>query len=50
MEKHRIYIVDDNESRKKALAVNAVGFFRKPVDGSALLDAIDWVLKNTRIA
>ena len=37
---------DDNESREKALAVNAVGFFRKPVDGYALLDAIDWAFKT----
>ena len=37
---------DDKESREKALAVKAAGFFRKPVDGSALLDAIDWAFKT----
>jgi FixJ family two-component response regulator len=41
---------DDKDSREKALAVKAAGFFRKPVDGSALLDAIDWAFKNTRVA
>ena len=41
---------DDKESQEKALAVKAAGFFRKPVDGSALLDAIDWAFKNTRVA
>jgi len=36
---------DDNEqNRKKARALDAAGFFRKPVDGSALLDAIAWTL------
>jgi FixJ family two-component response regulator len=37
---------DDKASREKALAVNAVGFFHKPVDGPALLDAIDWAFKT----
>lgn len=36
---------DDYETRKKAKELNAVGFFRKPVDGTALLDAIEWALK-----
>ena len=39
---------DDKESREKALAVKAAGFFRKPVDGSALLDAIDWAFITDR--
>ena len=36
---------DDDDTRKKAKELNAVGFFRKPVDGTALLDAIEWALK-----
>jgi FixJ family two-component response regulator len=36
---------DDDDTRRKAKEMNAVGFFRKPVDGPALLDAIDWALK-----
>jgi FixJ family two-component response regulator len=28
--------------------MKAVGFFRKPVDGTALLDAIDWALRCRR--
>ena len=37
---------DDIETRKKAKELKAVGFFRKPVDGTALLDAIEWALKS----
>ena len=34
---------DDNKQlRKQARKVKALGFFRKPVDGPALLDAIAW--------
>ncbi len=33
---------DDPEIRRKAHALGARGFFRKPVDGTALLDAIQW--------
>ena len=37
---------DDNEkNRKKARAFNAAGYFRKPVDGPALFDAIAWALE-----
>ncbi len=36
---------DDTETRKKATQMKAVGFFRKPVDGTALLDAVNWVLR-----
>ncbi len=36
---------DDEETRKKARAFKAAGFFRKPVDGPALLDAIAWALE-----
>ena len=38
---------DDPETRRKAQKLNAVGFFRKPVDGTALLDAIDWAMKSS---
>ena len=37
---------DDPETRSKALALGASGFFRKPVDGTALLDAIEWALSK----
>ncbi len=38
---------DDLESKKIAKEIGAVGFFRKPVDGTALIDAINWALKTT---
>ena len=42
-----IVVADDEpEIRRQAYAMKAVGFFRKPVDGTALLDAIDWVLRS----
>ena len=37
---------DDLESKKIANAIGAIGFFRKPVDGIALIDAINWSLKK----
>lgn len=37
---------DDPETRIKAQKINAAGFFRKPVDGPALLDAIKWTLQK----
>lgn len=36
---------DDSESRDRARSVKAEAFFRKPVDGTALLDAVRWVLR-----
>ena len=36
---------DDPATRKKADKMKAVGFFRKPVDGTALLDAVNWALR-----
>ncbi len=40
---------DDNEqTRMEARALKAAGFFRKPVDGSALLDAVAWTLEMGR--
>jgi len=38
--------VDNQETRRIAEGINAVGFFRKPVDGYALIDAINWSLKT----
>ncbi len=37
---------DDPEARQRALRMRAAGFFRKPVDGTALLDAIRWALRS----
>ena len=37
---------DDQETRKAAQRINAVGVFRKPVDGSALLDVINWAFRS----
>ena len=39
---------DGPETRRKALELNAVSFFRKPVDGAALLDAIEWALETVK--
>jgi two-component system response regulator FixJ len=36
---------DDPKSRKRAGEMKAEAFFRKPVDGVALLDAISWSLR-----
>jgi len=36
---------DNSETRRKANYINAAGFFRKPVDGTALLDAVEWALR-----
>lgn len=33
---------DGAEVRQRALALGVAGFFHKPVDGRALLDAIEW--------
>ena len=41
---------DDPETRKKAQKMGAAGFFRKPVDGAALLDAIAWALRPEKVA
>jgi FixJ family two-component response regulator len=35
---------DDAETREHARELGAVGFFRKPVDDQALLDAIHWAI------
>ena len=36
--------LDDGESRERARKLGAVAFFRKPVDGQALIDAIHWAI------
>ena len=36
-------------SRQIAEELNAVAFFRKPVDGTALLDAIAWALRSQSV-
>ena len=36
---------DDQEARELASDMGATGFFRKPVDGTALLDSIKWTLE-----
>jgi FixJ family two-component response regulator len=37
---------DDPKTKQLALDMGASGFFRKPVDGTALLDAVDWALRK----
>jgi len=39
---------DDPETRDKAKILKATGYFRKPVDGPALLDAINWALQMNK--
>ena len=37
---------DDRQTRRRATKLNTIGYFRKPVDGTALLDAIAWALQK----
>jgi len=37
---------DDQTTRRIAQGMKAVGFFSKPVDGTALLNAIEWALRS----
>ncbi len=37
---------DDQETKKIAKDIGAIEFFRKPVDGYALIDVINWALTN----
>jgi two-component system response regulator FixJ len=39
---------DDLVSKKIADDIGAIQFFRKPVDGTALIDSINWSLKNNK--
>jgi FixJ family two-component response regulator len=42
-----IVTADDNqETRQIARKMKAAAFFRKPVDGPALLDAVNWALER----
>ena len=41
---------DDPETRNKAQKMGAAAFFRKPVDGTALLDAIAWAVRPEGVA
>jgi FixJ family two-component response regulator len=36
--------LDDAETRERARKLGAAAFFRKPVDGQALIDAIHWAM------
>jgi FixJ family two-component response regulator len=38
---------DDAETRERARKLGATAFFRKPVDGQALIDAIHWAMGIT---
>jgi FixJ family two-component response regulator len=38
---------DDRQTRQRALKLNAIGYFRKPIDGTALLDAIAWAMQKS---
>lgn len=40
---------DGTEVRQRALELGVAGFFHKPVDGRALLDAIEWALTSSRL-
>ncbi|MBT8442156.1 MAG: response regulator [Gammaproteobacteria bacterium] len=43
-----IYITgrDSDQTRERARAAGAVGYFRKPIDDQALIDAINWVIHS----
>ena len=50
---HGIYLpviiisADDNSKiRQRAHEMKAAGLFRKPIDGTALIDAIDWAVQS----
>ena len=39
---------DDSKIKQKAHKMKAVGFFRKPIDGVALIDAIEWAIQSEK--
>ena len=42
-----VITADDNVyAKRKAQKLNAVGFYRKPLDGTALMDAINWIFRE----
>jgi len=44
-----IISADDNSKiRQRAHEMKAVGLFRKPIDGVALIDAIDWAIQSEK--
>ena len=48
----RIIFITGNDNpaiRSKAQKLNAAGFYRKPVDGTALIDTIRWVMNRNSI-
>ncbi|MBP1750490.1 MAG: response regulator [Deltaproteobacteria bacterium] len=42
-----ISALDDAETRERARKLGAKAFFRKPVDGQALIDSIHWAMGDT---
>ncbi len=40
--------LDDAGTRERARMLGAVAFFRKPVDGQALIDAIHWAMGGAK--
>ncbi|MBE9519135.1 MAG: response regulator [Bacteroidetes bacterium] len=41
-----ISATDERATKRKSWEMKAEGFFRKPVDGTALIDAIEWALRS----
>ncbi len=39
---------DDSKIKQRAHKMNAAGFFRKPIDGLALVDSIDWAVQSEK--
>jgi FixJ family two-component response regulator len=39
---------DDAETRKRTRELGAAAFFRKPVDGEALVDTIHWIMGSNK--
>jgi two-component system response regulator FixJ len=37
---------DDSKIKQRAHNMKAAGFFRKPIDGLALVDSIDWAIQS----
>ena len=37
---------DDSKIKQRAHKMKAAGFFRKPIDGLALVDSIDWAVQS----
>ncbi len=39
---------DDSKIKQRAHKMKAAAFFRKPIDGVALIDAIDWTIQSEK--